>query len=399
MATTLENPGQRTWSMTRDAYGHRTYKITYRVRGESTDGPATALLTPGLPQPGDSWLIDSDFDLWAWCRADADVRPVVEDEPNEFWDVTLTFSSQPPDPRQYRCQDTPIEDPLLEPPRISGGTVRYTEELTRDRNGAPILNSAFQRIRGPQVEFDRNRPTVRIDMNVPVLNLALLAGMVDKVNSATLWGLPPRTIKFSNYDWERRYYGTCLVYYHLALYFDIRYETFDRVLLDEGDMALNGHWDETTRNWILDNINGSAPDPNNPAHFMRMKDANDENITVVLDGAGQPVDNVSRGNITTTTNGTETEIVVTSATNHGLNTGDNVAVANVAGNIAANGYWQVTVLSPTTFSLDGSSSTGLVINDHVPGQGYWINLSGPGQILVQGYAEADFTLLGIPLIL
>ena len=46
-------------------------------------------------------------------------------------------------------------------------------------------------------------------------------------------------------------------------------------------------------------------------------------------------------------------IVVTTAAAHGLTTGDNLTIANVEGNTAANGTWFVTVTAATTFELDG----------------------------------------------
>jgi len=53
-----------------------------------------------------------------------------------------------------------------------------------------------------------------------------------------------------------------------------------------------------------------------------------------------------------------TPIVITTDTAHGLTTGQNATVQNVIGNLAANGYWQTTVLTSTTFSLDGSAGSG-----------------------------------------
>lgn len=52
-----------------------------------------------------------------------------------------------------------------------------------------------------------------------------------------------------------------------------------------------------------------------------------------------------------------TPIVVTTAT-HGLETGDKVTIAGVGGNTAADGDWEVTVISTTTFSLKGSVGNG-----------------------------------------
>jgi hypothetical protein len=52
-----------------------------------------------------------------------------------------------------------------------------------------------------------------------------------------------------------------------------------------------------------------------------------------------------------------TPIVITSAT-HGFATGERITIAAVAGNTAANGVFTVTVLTSTTFSLDGSVGNG-----------------------------------------
>lgn len=50
-------------------------------------------------------------------------------------------------------------------------------------------------------------------------------------------------------------------------------------------------------------------------------------------------------------------IVITTAA-HGLATGDVVTVASVGGNTAANGTFRVTVVSSTTFQLDGTTGNG-----------------------------------------
>jgi hypothetical protein len=53
-----------------------------------------------------------------------------------------------------------------------------------------------------------------------------------------------------------------------------------------------------------------------------------------------------------------TPIVITTPVPHRLFTGDQVAINSVVGNTAANGDWTITVLSPTTFSLDTSVGNG-----------------------------------------
>ena len=54
-------------------------------------------------------------------------------------------------------------------------------------------------------------------------------------------------------------------------------------------------------------------------------------------------------------------IVITAVT-HGLQTGDTVFIRNVQGNTAANGSRTITVIDPSTFSLDGSSGNGAYVS-------------------------------------
>jgi Ubiquitin-activating enzyme E1 FCCH domain len=53
-------------------------------------------------------------------------------------------------------------------------------------------------------------------------------------------------------------------------------------------------------------------------------------------------------------------IVVTS-TNHGLTTGMQITISGVTGNTAANGTFQITVIDPNTFSLNGSTGNGAYV--------------------------------------
>lgn len=291
MAATLKD-GQRKWSLEMDDDGHRTYHITHRVvTSSSLDGPFTVLGTPGLPIPGSAWFFDNDGDPWAFCTRWARVTPVIQGEPNTQWDVEQRFTTRP----QFRCNDTQIEDPLLEPQRVSGSFVKYLEEAVKDRNGNLIKSSSHEMFRGPQVEFDNNKPAVHIEQNVPLLELATVAQMVDTVNDSPLWGLAVRCIKLSNVAWEKKYFGSCGLYFTRILDFDIDFDTFDRELLDEGTKVLSGDWDRdpnsaTYGQFVLKNVGGAAPDPDNPQHFVRYKDRYGENARVILNGAGLPAD-------------------------------------------------------------------------------------------------------------
>lgn len=297
MAVALHG-SQRTWKGSMDAEGHRTYFVEFIVESDDLlDGPANVMQCPGLPIPGQIWLVDSDIDVWAWFRPDKEVEQFqVEDgERNKFWKVRCTASTKPLPKEQQRCQDNRIEDPLLEEPKVSGSFVKFTEEATDDRNGDPVTNSAHEQIRGPQNEWDRNRPSIRIEQNVVDLQLGVLCQMMDlaPLNDGALWGLPARTIKLSAVTWERLFYGTCYVYYKRVLEFEIKYDTWDRDILDEATKVLNGRWGKGGSEgygWVLQNIGGQTPNADNPQHFIRWKDRNGENMKGLLNGAGVPYD-------------------------------------------------------------------------------------------------------------
>jgi len=284
-----QDAAHRSWSGSTDDEGHRNYEVVYRVKGETTDGPALAMQCEGLPEAGSIWSIDSDVDSSAFFTEKRTAKPVISDGADKYFDVTCYASSKPLPPDKQRCNDTKIEDPLLEPPKINGSFVNYNEEATEDRFGFPILTSSHEQIRGPQVEFSKNRGRVVIEQNVatPYQGYILPSIMMNTVNAFPLWGLPARTILLSEAPWERRFYGSCYIYYNRKLTFDIDINTFDRDILDEGGKVLHGHWGNDGH-WVLDEIDGEDPDPANPSHFDRFKDKKGENCKVILNGEGLP---------------------------------------------------------------------------------------------------------------
>ena len=239
MATTFLGPYDVVATRTKE--GHREYKVKSRVGCAKTDGPRNVMLCPGLYAVGSTYHIDSDSDPWAFCWPTMSITraPGTRDGAHPLvFNVEQTFSTEP----LWRCNSTPIEDPLQEPIKLSGSFVKYTREALLDKNGNGITNSAWEPFRGQQNEWDFNRPTVHVEMNQAALGLATFSAMIDTVNNATLWGLPSRCIKLSNASWERKLFGVCSYYYTVGYDFDVMYESFDRTLLDSGNKALNGHW-------------------------------------------------------------------------------------------------------------------------------------------------------------
>lgn len=304
------------WEGERDDQGHRTYTLKMLVETtDKNDGPATALLTPGLPVPGTRWIVGNDLDLWAWCTPKVRMtpRPQKPDFPNKQFVLTFTFTTAPLTRSGFSESgigqggggyggQQGVENPLLEPQKVSGHFVKYTKELhtarkvqlknaagTVTRDGLHwIVNSAWEQQRGPLVEFDHSYPTVRIEQNVPVLNFPLAASMINRVNGTTIWGFNPRCVKLSNFTWERKFHPVVVVYYTRVFEFDINYDTFDRDIADQGSRVINGRWNGGV--WELVNIQPGdiVPDVDDASHYMLAEDRRGNPMRVPLDGDGKP---------------------------------------------------------------------------------------------------------------
>jgi hypothetical protein len=97
--------------------------------------------------------------------------------------------------------------------------------------------------------------------------------------------------------------------------------------------------------------------------------------------------NVS-GTITAASNAAP--VIVTSLAPHGLHNFDQVRVADVQGNSSANGSWFVTVLSPTTFSLNQSSGSGAYT-----GGGTFVCVRVLTTLVQLGFDDANNTIIAI----
>lgn len=250
------------WEGHRDNDGHREYIAKWQVKTSSAAiGPAAVFAASGVPSVGTAWFEDP----WAFCLPDLKATPILTKEPNTEWILEQKYSTRP----LKRCQTTAIEDPLDEPPRLSGSFVRYVREATIDRNGNPIRSSSHELLRGKNVERDWNKPQVFIEMNFATSTLSTFAPMIDTVNDSTLWGLPARTVKLSNAPWRRLLYGSCSYFFTVTFEFDIDYNGWDRTIIDEGTKVLA--------------CGGNAA---NPRDFVAYKDGLGENGKVILDGNG-----------------------------------------------------------------------------------------------------------------
>jgi hypothetical protein len=262
----------RHWEVSQDEIGHRDYIAIVQVMALSHEGPAAVLTAAGLPVPGSTWQFDGDSDVFAYCKTvkECKQRVEVEGEHCLIWDVTLHFTSRPD---LSKCEVGPFDSPLTQCPKISGHSVRKTREGVTQADGiSPIINSAYEQIRGPNNEWDYSHSGVKIEMNVGSFFFVTTAiGLVDYVNTQLMWGFPSRCVKLSNVTWEKKFYGgasgTCNVYWTLVMDFEIQQIDpaatesvgvlgplggWDRLVIDEGTKVLNGHWNQTTGQWIID---------------------------------------------------------------------------------------------------------------------------------------------------
>jgi hypothetical protein len=295
-----------------DDQGNKTYKVMFQVAVNASDGPNAVYECPGLPLPGTPWIWEDLVDNTVVCLPRCEIkRHTAYDKDNVqviHWFVTFTYSSNV-------CQVIESLDPLLQPQKITGDNINFTEEATEDRFGVPILNSAYEPVRGQIVEFDAGRDQVIIEQNVPLLELDLLASLKHNLNDEPMWGAPRRCVKFSSYSWREACRGIGEAYYIRRLVFDIFIKKnpeavegnpdylvsgFDRKYRDVGQKVLFGHWEGLASQpgkWVLDPI-GLDPttgeirygDWRNPSDFQCAVDRHGNPTTLVLDGRGKPYD-------------------------------------------------------------------------------------------------------------
>lgn len=415
MTVALIGPLPGSWKMTRDESGYRNYEIKHLVQCGVNDGPANALQCPGLPIPGSEWFFKDDSDVWAWCKLDMEVDPKTSNDKGEFFVVTNHFTTQG---TSKKCCVEPVDDPLLEPIKISGSSVKFTKEGVYDRNGDRILNSAFEQLRGPQNEWDDNRHTVKIEQNVADLEFDLCNSMVNAVNSDVLWGLAARKVKLSSFTWDKKFRGDCNPYYVRTFEFEINFEGWDRCLVDEGTKVLNGAWykpagqpigdyyriavtsdDNSTLNpdydGNLDTGSPVDPDPSNPSHFIRFQDRNGNQARVILDGHGLPY------NPDDTATTSWWVIVVMSADDLPIGTSNPVfegTCSEAVDRAISNG---ATLLGP--FTTEGEATVcgedpedDSCGDEQLPNDVECAEVSSPGKVRVEYYQESDFLILNIP---
>src|SRR5688572_12368352 len=122
--------GPKDWRYSETGKGHRNYEVDYLAKATTSDGPYDISHAGGIPAVGSTWSFGSDVDAWAYRLPGVRLKKSAEHGPEAgiFYEVTIPYSTELPGGGDERCNTNEIEDPLLEPARISGSFVKFTKE-------------------------------------------------------------------------------------------------------------------------------------------------------------------------------------------------------------------------------------------------------------------------------
>lgn len=277
MTCSVWNGGLRDWTGTRDDDGFREYSLKLLIYADSAmDGPQQAMNAAGTPTIGSFWNFGNDSDPWAFCLPSMTTRrhpQIKEGDPGYWWINEYKFSTKP---RTKRCQDTSIENPLEEPPKISGNFSKTTRPLRKDRDGNIPQSSSHEPITG--IEKDKGMPRVSIEINDAGLGLNVFSQFVDTVNDAPLWGVPAGGVKLSDVSFSRQLYGTCNFYYTKRFEFEIDMDGWSMK-----DIADRGY-----KHYLVDVYGGEKANPDNFFVIRDKKGAIPPHPTMLKDGEINP---------------------------------------------------------------------------------------------------------------
>lgn len=229
--------------------GHRTYTSTWRAFTDShLDGASTVMISTLLPQLGDPYLWENSFDYGARVNS----LPVVRLEREDFtakkqWIVTVTYTTQG---RTLEAQ--PPDDPLSWAWKVSGDADEWVEEATEtipdaDGNKTPIMNSAFQQIRGKEVEKFRTRRKWVLSKNFATVNQTFIDHFEGSINRSTVRLLgtvyPPKTLFMRRISFTREWYAYNTPYFPHTFNIDVNPDTFNLKITDKGTMKVRDDGD------------------------------------------------------------------------------------------------------------------------------------------------------------
>lgn len=179
----------------------RTFSVVADSAGKST---LDALRAPGLPRANDAH--PQQFGLRARTFDCQQVSPI------EFR-VTVGYSMPSADPND------PTQNPLDQPASVTFGAVTQEVEIDEDVNGDPIQTVNGEPIAGVTRPFTDLSITVR--RNLPTFDPASISTYMNKVNSATWYGLPAGTVRIMDIQ-ASNVFSNDLEYWDVSITFQVR---------------------------------------------------------------------------------------------------------------------------------------------------------------------------------
>lgn len=200
---------------------HRTYTSKYQAIADLKASPLQVAGMDPIPEYGHSYNWFGWVDVWAFVTS-INAVPVSLDidwkgEQAMKWEVTVTHSSKPTEGNQERK-----DNPLLDPPVISGSFSRFRSPRSVDAYGMSVINSARQSYQ-PAIEIDDAEDTLDISYNTATINLAFRVGFKGTVNSVPMWGMPKRCVKLDSWKWTIMAAGNGMKYIKNDFQFKINY--------------------------------------------------------------------------------------------------------------------------------------------------------------------------------
>lgn len=196
-----------------DSKFNRTIKGVYQVIADLNDGPLIVLQASGIPAWGSPYTwAGTESDSWIFVNG---ASPEPKEDINfdlgdgggtrrmRVWHVTITWSTI----ASERNSSQPRDNPLDEPPVLSGSFLGGTEPVFVDALGNLIANTAGEPY-SPAPLLTENTDSLRLSYNSATLSLSQRSLMMGRVNSVAIWGLPARRVKLIRWDWNVLYAGS-----------------------------------------------------------------------------------------------------------------------------------------------------------------------------------------------
>lgn len=171
--------------------------------------PSTGLQIPRVYQ-------SHPYDYWLYVK-NKYAKPLAP----FLYEVTVNYTVAAND-QQISEETNPFGNPLDQEPEVSWGFAMSNEQIDRDINGKPILNSANQPF-DPPITKDKYDLVLRIVRNEESYDRFLAAEYIGAVNNDDFYGYPANTVKCIRFDADRRR-TVDLIYYQVHYEFQIRFQ-------------------------------------------------------------------------------------------------------------------------------------------------------------------------------